>query len=182
MHCQKGVSRSATAMLFYLMRVQGKTLSNALTLCQSRRSVVDPTVFMEQLKEYEQQCKDNGYIQNDDNSDDVDAKESTKSSTEKKRKASKDVESRKKIAIGPSRPPSTCIGPSRPPAAVTIVSNDRAESSGGSGPRLKNDITKVKKATIGPSRPPATINNDTNDNSNEESKGPIGPIRPQSNN
>jgi len=136
---------------------------------------------MEQLKEYEQQCKDSGYIHDDNN--DADGKESTKHSTEKKRKAtSKDVESRKKIAIGPSRPPSACIGPSRPPTAATSVGNDQVKSSDDIGPRLENANTKAKKETIGPSRPPATIKNDTKDNSNEGSIGPIGPMRPQSNN
>ncbi|KAL7456354.1 hypothetical protein ACHAWC_007878, partial [Mediolabrus comicus] len=53
-HCQRGVSRSATAVIFFLIRRANMTYDQGLQLCKQRRSVVDPIqAFCEQLKQYE---------------------------------------------------------------------------------------------------------------------------------
>ena len=101
-HCQRGVSRSATALLFYLMSRQGMTLNSALSLCQEKRSCVQPiAAFMEKLREYEEQCISKELISVVNNS--------TEGTRVKKRKASsvKDIAgpSKRKCAIGPALPP-----------------------------------------------------------------------------
>ena len=56
-HCQRGVSRSATAVMFYLMRKEKMCLEDALDACQRARPCVNPiSGFMDQLRKYEQRC------------------------------------------------------------------------------------------------------------------------------
>jgi len=88
-HCQRGVSRSATAIMFYLMRKERMCLGDALDACRRIRPCVNPIPgFMDQLRKYEQRCiklgvvnvkKDDdslnvgdkrNYIVNDDDDDD----------------------------------------------------------------------------------------------------------------
>ncbi|EED95851.1 dual specificity protein phosphatase, partial [Thalassiosira pseudonana CCMP1335] len=53
-HCQRGVSRSASAVMMFLIRKTNMTLQQSLQLCQRRREMVDPIpAFIDQLKEYE---------------------------------------------------------------------------------------------------------------------------------
>eukprot|EP00804_Cyclotella_cryptica_P030829 CCRYP_015066-RA/>CCRYP_015066-RA protein AED:0.22 eAED:0.64 QI:0/0/0/1/0.5/0.33/3/0/304 len=62
-HCQRGVSRSATAVIMFLIRKANMTYEQSLQLCQKRRRVVDPIpAFCEQLKEYEKDCREWGYL------------------------------------------------------------------------------------------------------------------------
>lgn len=101
-HCQRGVSRSATALLFYLMNRQGMTLNSALSLCQEKRPCVQPiAAFMEKLREYEEQCISKELISVVNNS--------AEGTRVEKRKASsvKDIAgpSKRKCAIGPALPP-----------------------------------------------------------------------------
>ena len=62
-HCQRGISRSSTAVLFYLMSKVGMTLKNALELCRTKRPCVEPIpAFLDQLGRYEIQCREEGLI------------------------------------------------------------------------------------------------------------------------
>jgi protein-tyrosine phosphatase len=55
-HCDQGVSRSATAVLAYLMKEHGMSLSEAFSLLQSKRGMVDPNYgFMQKLEDLERQ-------------------------------------------------------------------------------------------------------------------------------
>eukprot|EP00588_Corethron_pennatum_P002756 CAMPEP_0194286344 /NCGR_PEP_ID=MMETSP0169-20130528/32345_1 /TAXON_ID=218684 /ORGANISM="Corethron pennatum, Strain L29A3" /LENGTH=317 /DNA_ID=CAMNT_0039032749 /DNA_START=62 /DNA_END=1015 /DNA_ORIENTATION=- len=62
-HCQRGVSRSTSCVVAYLMRVAGMTFDDGLSLCRSRRPECNPIdAFVRQLKEYEAKCLKKGYI------------------------------------------------------------------------------------------------------------------------
>lgn len=53
-HCQAGVSRSATVCIAYVMYKNNMTLEDAFDLVRSRRGVISPNLnFMQQLKEFE---------------------------------------------------------------------------------------------------------------------------------
>ena len=54
-HCNAGISRSATVVLAYLMKTQGMNLCNAYALLHSKRPCICPNHgFMIQLKTYEE--------------------------------------------------------------------------------------------------------------------------------
>jgi dual specificity phosphatase 12 len=53
-HCIAGVSRSATIVAAYLMRLNQWSLGDALGLIKSKRSIADPNIgFLEQLRLYQ---------------------------------------------------------------------------------------------------------------------------------
>mmetsp|Transcript_11565 Transcript_11565/g.48094 ORF Transcript_11565/g.48094 Transcript_11565/m.48094 type:complete len:420 (+) Transcript_11565:922-2181(+) len=53
-HCQMGVSRSASVVIAYLMKTYGLTLENAYGYAKARRNVIKPNPgFWEQLEKYE---------------------------------------------------------------------------------------------------------------------------------
>ena len=117
-HCQKGVSRSATAVIMFLMRKANMTMNQAILLCKRRRHVVDPIPsFLTQLRTYEEQCRTGGYLTAMDDdihdvNDDV-ANEDCKGDLKRKAENIGDgFDKKRKTAIGPT--PS--IGPSRGPA------------------------------------------------------------------
>lgn len=57
-HCQAGISRSATICIAYLMHHKGLSLDEAYDFIQARRSVISPNMnFMRQLAEYEKQLQ-----------------------------------------------------------------------------------------------------------------------------
>lgn len=57
-HCAAGVSRSASVVIAYVMRKEGKTLEEALEFVKGRRYAVNPNDgFRKQLKEYEEKLK-----------------------------------------------------------------------------------------------------------------------------
>ena len=131
-HCQRGASRSATAVIMFLMNKTNMTLKQALSMCQRRRVEVCPIpAFIEQLEAYEKECRECGYLTAID--DDAEAKVETAAvadATEDSKRPgcpNDDTKVKKRAAIGPSRPPSSTtageqrkkkarvIGPSRPP-------------------------------------------------------------------
>eukprot|EP00116_Pleurobrachia_bachei_P018173 sb/3478435/ len=60
-HCQKGISRSGSTTIAYIMRQYDKPLDTAQTFVQERRSIVNPNVgFAKQLECYDRTLKDDG--------------------------------------------------------------------------------------------------------------------------
>ena len=58
-HCVCGVSRSATIIAAYLMKMHDKTCDDAIHSLQSIRPIVDPNpYFRQQLKEYEKELRE----------------------------------------------------------------------------------------------------------------------------
>ncbi len=58
-HCHAGISRSATAVIAYLMQSEGMTYEEALDDVRSRRPIVSPNLgFSQQLREFETQLRD----------------------------------------------------------------------------------------------------------------------------
>mmetsp|Transcript_33239 Transcript_33239/g.67778 ORF Transcript_33239/g.67778 Transcript_33239/m.67778 type:complete len:278 (-) Transcript_33239:271-1104(-) len=169
-HCQRGVSRSATAVIFYLIRKANMTYEQALQLCKQRRSTVDPNAaFCEQLKRYEQECRELGYLSatdaqnNDYNAKNGSCSESSECAKEQNTEfitthtETKIVGSKRQVeassdrvvkrqmvgpSIGPSIGPSKPIGPSRPTSI---------------GPQIAAKPSQ-KTAPIGPQRPPTEEN------------------------
>lgn len=67
-HCQRGVSRSTTCVMFYLMSKRGMSFDNALKLVKGRRPCAGPIpAFLDQLKQYEEEYKALGLIKDDGN-------------------------------------------------------------------------------------------------------------------
>jgi dual specificity MAP kinase phosphatase len=55
-HCQAGISRSATIVIAYIIRKQKKTMDESLKFVQSKRSCVSPNLgFCGQLIRYEKE-------------------------------------------------------------------------------------------------------------------------------
>lgn len=122
-HCQRGVSRSATAVLFYLMFAQGIGLDSALKSLKQRRQSINPIpAFTKQLQEYEKDCKGKGLICEN-------AREGLKPNESMNTSAKK----RKGIgpSIGPSREPTTSkqrvVGPSLPQKETNAIDGVKEE-------------------------------------------------------
>ena len=161
-HCQRGVSRSTTAVLFYLMYAQGIELQSALKLVKQRRQCINPIpAFIKQLQDYEKECKDEGLICESSTEDLPDE------SIRRKRKGIGP-------SIGPSREPSTSkqriVGPSlplqvQPNAIAAMVKAQESENGSNGGSFAKVDVnlneststnTSARKRTeIGPSIAPS---------------------------
>lgn len=185
-HCQRGVSRSATSVIMFLMRKANMTMNQALRLCQRRRPMADPIpAFLEQLRSYERECRSWGHLTSTDESKSDDKKITkagpTKSVSEKKegnvmagpivgekRKTddndSGDGEKKRRTVVGPIGPPKGPIGPAMGPS--------KSASDGKSNQECKDDAkqkdasTSENKRVAGPSIGPA--------------KKVIGPMKPQS--
>ena len=62
-HCQRGVSRSATFVIAYMMRAKGWDLLEALKYVKDRRKIVKPnTGFIVQLKEWERALQAKSFV------------------------------------------------------------------------------------------------------------------------
>lgn len=62
-HCREGVSRSTTAVAFFLIRRLRMTCEEALALCRERKADVQPIpAFSAQLDKYEAKCRRMGII------------------------------------------------------------------------------------------------------------------------
>jgi protein-tyrosine phosphatase len=124
-HCQKGVSRSVTALVIWMMNKKGMSLETALSMIRAKRNadpdnkdkVPDPIpAFINQLKQYEARLA-------------VGAEKKVMKNTHgKKRKVSEaPTLPTPKRTIGPSLPPENAkestkirtIGPSLPPPTIS---------------------------------------------------------------
>lgn len=57
-HCAAGVSRSASLVIAYMMKVKGMSFTESHNYVKSKRGVIQPNEgFIEQLKKYEQILK-----------------------------------------------------------------------------------------------------------------------------
>ena len=108
-HCQRGVSRSATCIIFFLMRRAGMRFDNAIELCKSNRPIVNPiSAFVRQLQDYEKKCIRIGAIASPTKShpDNKDKEESSRSKPEKRKRREHETNIEKqrstKRIIGPS--------------------------------------------------------------------------------
>uniref|UniRef100_A0A7R9ZF94 protein-tyrosine-phosphatase n=1 Tax=Pseudictyota dubia TaxID=2749911 RepID=A0A7R9ZF94_9STRA len=69
-HCKLGASRSATCVIFFLMRKLGMTFDKAFALCRRRRPDVNPIpAFVTQMRKYEMKCRKMGIISSDEGSE-----------------------------------------------------------------------------------------------------------------
>lgn len=139
-HCQRGVSRSATAVLFYLMSRQGMKYDDALALVQRKRPCVNPIQsFRSQLVKYELQCKEKGLIK--DNQKDKKTDDKVREGKTKKRKM-----------MGPS------IGPQKMVKCETNGSSEsqpkKKSSTSKNDEKLKSSKDNSDKRSIGPTLPP----------------------------
>ena len=196
-HCSRGVSRSTTSVVLYLMAKRQFRYEAALALIRRRRPQAQPIgAFDEWLHERDgyyhkalrKKQSDDGTNETNRNADtDGDGRSETKptepttvfTSTvfthrNKKRKTNTPVSG---AAIGPTlpaQPPSTpAIGPSPPPSSI--------------GPELpptfSSSSTIAAAVVVGPEPPPpaattATTNTNTNTNANANTTGSIGPELP----
>ena len=63
LHCQSGVSRSATATIAYLMHNKGLAATKAYELVKQKRSCINPNLgFIRQLQDYEDTLKADGIL------------------------------------------------------------------------------------------------------------------------
>jgi hypothetical protein len=142
-HCQRGVSRSTTAVLFYLMYAQGIGLQSALKLVKQRRQCINPIpAFIKQLQDYEKECKDEGLICESSTEDLPDE------SIRRKRKGIGP-------SIGPSREPSTSkqriVGPSLPlqvqPNAIAAMVKAQESENGSNGGSFAKVVVNLNEST-----------------------------------
>lgn len=141
-HCQRGVSRSTTCVLFFLMNRVGMDFESAFRLIKSQRDCADPIpAFITQAKKYEGQCKKLGLIKDDLDCD------------------GGEILSKKRKAAGPKR----LLGPSPQSAAVNDVLEIEKDGEDGKSKndsttslisRKKQKVEQKKKRNIGPSLPP----------------------------
>ncbi|CAM9797640.1 unnamed protein product [Chrysoparadoxa australica] len=172
-HCNKGVSRSSSMVLSYLMKKRGLGLEEALSYLKSRRSVVMPQeAFMEQLRRYEQELsKERAEAEGAD----ADAEEWPDDLIGHRRGQGVGVRmpmGPAKRAIGPAMPPSKgaeeAIGPARGPGKpveeVTgpVIGPSKA-AEGAIGPAIGPAMPPSKDAedAIGPAMPPSNSDGDS---------------------
>lgn len=104
-HCNKGVSRSASFVCAYLMRSRKLNFDEALSVVRAARPIAKPNdAFQAQLKRYENR---------------IDEVRNNTSNEPASRKAK----------IGPSLPPSQIIGPSLAPAVPYILHDNDAHNN-----------------------------------------------------
>ncbi len=59
-HCFMGASRSASVVIYYLMKKHGYTLNDAIIFCRNKRALINPTIlFYEELFELDQHNRQN---------------------------------------------------------------------------------------------------------------------------
>lgn len=166
-HCQRGVSRSVTCAVFFLMRKVGMTLESALDLCRARRSVAAPIpAFVEQLAEYEKKCVRIGSI---------------KMAGKKKRKHNDDSGSScstkaRLEAIGPMLPPNVQREAGR--KDVTSLQENKIKDAVIAPPPPPKSV--YTEDVIGPVTPSIRVVNDVTgqEESDKSSCAVIGPSLP----
>ena len=118
-HCHKGVSRSSTFVIGYLMKKNGMSLIEALDYVKSIRPIVMPNLaFMEQLRVYEtilEKERENSVESFDRKTTSSEVDSSSSSSSRRSKDAGPSV----RPSQGPSQGPS--LGPSQGPSLGPTV-------------------------------------------------------------
>lgn len=141
-HCKQGISRSATCVIFFLMRKAGMSLEKALALCRARRPDVEPIpAFMAQLKTYEDKCRRLGVIR-DDNKE------------PKPVVGDEGNDKKRKGPVGPAIGPPAMIGP--------MIGPSREGSKGDEDKRVRSKKMRVIGPAVGPQMP-SSSKGDTSD-------------------
>lgn len=132
-HCSKGVSRSTSMVVAYLMKIEAMTLDAALALVTSKRPIANPNAsFRRQLEDF----------------------------GEKLRRAAASAEAKKRTVgvRGPQGPAprAAAIGPQLPPHLQKPQSTDKDDDASASADDKKDneEDTPERPRVIGPSRPP----------------------------
>ena len=161
-HCQRGVSRSATCVAFYLMRKVGMTMKGALALIREKRPDADPIpAFISQLETYEKKCIELGVISKDSSKRKIEERD------QKEKKKQRRIGPQQRV-IGPSLPAkpspaaaehdSKIYGPQLPTAVAlgdgTKVDPTDDHSREKGGDEVARESISTKGSIIGPSLPP----------------------------
>ena len=182
-HCSRGVSRSTTSVVLYLMAKRQFRYEAALALIRRRRPQAQPILAFDEWlherdgyyralhKKPDDETNKNGNHGNDKDGLSSDTK-ATATTTHPNKKQKMNTPSGAAIgpalptppsnqAIGPSPPPA-CIGPELPPTANTSTTTTTTSST-------------VVVVVVGPEPPPATRKKSK---SNSNNTGSIGPELP----
>eukprot|EP00536_Pseudo-nitzschia_multiseries_P008965 jgi/Psemu1/306160/fgenesh1_kg.239_\ len=131
-HCSRGVSRSTTSVILYLMAKQGYGYEGALELIRRRRPQACPIPAFETWLRGREDKYRNEASEND-----------AGGGKNKKRKKNPDNGAASTTAIGPSLPPKT-VGPELPQATTRVTTKENADTA----------TSTTTAASIGPSLPP----------------------------
>ena len=144
-HCHKGISRSASFVIGYLMKKNEMSLNEALDYVQSIRSIVQPNLaFMTQLRAYELQ------LENERNAA---AANSSSSSSKLHGSSSMGPSESAGPSVGPSVGPST--GPGPRPSTETTVSCGPSFPGGAETETIQEcSEESAVMVSIGPTGPP----------------------------
>lgn len=139
------------------------TYTQSFSLCQRRRPVVDPIpAFCDQLKKYEKECREWGYLSAIDDDNKQTVKAASASTSGEKRKTdvgenSDEVTGNKKSKVvieGPAKedkkPKSISIGPAAGPTTSQNKNDLHNENAGHKSPEISE-----KDIFIGPAKPPS---------------------------
>jgi protein-tyrosine phosphatase len=136
-HCVKGVSRSASFVMGYLMKTNDMTLDEALEYVKMMRPIVSPNeAFMTQLRTYEQLLQKR---KNSERANETSQRPEVGSSIGTSAKSDILIETNKAESVGPS------IGPSVVPSVGPSVGPSIGPSVGPSvGPLSEQSVESVR--------------------------------------
>ena len=139
------------------------TYQQALQLCKQKRPAVDPIpAFHEQLKRYEQECRELGYLTatNAQNEKCNTKKEGTCSESSESTKNSSTIHTKTETVGSKRQVEASCdravkrrVGPSKPSMGPSIGPSIGPSRPIGIGPRIDQSISPSIGPSIGPSRP-----------------------------
>merc|ERR1712166_400148 len=173
-HCNRGVSRSSSIIVAYLMKRKGLGLKEALEFTKGKRGVVRPnTAFIKQLEEYEQHIKAKSI---------ANAGPISPMLTPRRAPSSQPKGANQGVQLPPHlqhlgnqstaeddaaqmQQKSKSLGPQLPPH-LQHLANDQSEDGGSTVKAPVADTTEPKGSGIGPELPPFA----TSDASNESGR------------
>jgi hypothetical protein len=160
-HCQRGVSRSTTAVILYLMKRVGIQLTDAMALVKRRRPTAEPIpAFVKMLERYEETCKQLGAIH-----------------TSRADPASSKRRTGPTLPQGDNAKRKREIGPAMGPVSVPTEEPRNSKSIGVVGPPTGQLQEKPRARVIGPERPGLSNEHTIDDPGTGQAIGP--PLGPQ---